>query len=63
MTTHYVVMDRERDKIVAGPYAERFNAERMRDSMALHPSARTLEVAEAVEVPLFDNTPFLRVAS
>lgn len=60
----WFVVDRDNDdRIVAGPFLIEDTAQRLRDSMALHPSARTLEVAEAVEVPLFDSTPFLRVAS
>jgi hypothetical protein len=60
----YFVVDRDNDdRIVAGPFVLEDTAQRLRDSMAQHPSARTLEVAEGVEVPLFDSTPFLRVVA
>jgi hypothetical protein len=60
----YFVVDRDNDdRIVAGPFVLKDTAQQLRDSMALHPSARTLAVAEGVEVPLFDSAPYSGVVA
>lgn len=61
--TWFVVDRAYDDRIVAGPYAIKDTAERVRASMALHPAAGQLDLATATQARLFDDTPYSAVAS